>query len=115
MADWITVRGTEPGALFCHIDKAGRVVVRHLTDQAILYVLHKRAEEATVAHFSPHDMRRTFISDLLDAGADIATAQRLAGHASVQTTARYDRRGEITKRRAAEMLHVPYNRPRNPK
>ncbi len=98
------------GALFCPINKGGRLVARRMSDQAVLNIVIKRALRSGVKMFSPHDLRRSFISDLLDAGADISTVQGLAGHANVQTTARYDRRGEKARRRAAEMLHVPYNR-----
>jgi integrase len=106
---WLSVRGTEPGPLFWPADGRGRPLVnRRMSDQAVLLLLQRRAKQAHIAEFTPHDLRRTFISDLLDAGADMATVQRLAGHANVQTTARYDRRGEETKRRAAELLHVPF-------
>lgn len=106
--DWVRVRGDEEGALFCPVNRGGRMICRHLTDQSVYDVLRKRATQAAVKSFSPHDLRRTFVSDLLDAGADIATVQKLAGHAGVQTTARYDRRGEEAKRKAVGLLHVPY-------
>lgn len=113
LADWIAVRGSAPGPLFVPIDKAGRAELRQLTTQGVFVILDKRRVEAGVAPFTPHDLRRTFISDLLDAGADIVVAQKLAGHAQVETTARYDRRGEVAKRKAAALLHVPYRKREN--
>lgn len=109
VADWLAVRGDESGALFVAINKSGRITnYSHMTPKTIYKMLAKRATEAGVKSFSPHDMRRTFVSDLLDAGADITTVSKMAGHASVTTTSRYDRRPEDAKRKAASLLHVPY-------
>ena len=109
---WLGVRGQLAGSLLQPVDKAGQVDARRLTGQAVLYILRKRARQAGVPAFSPHDLRRTFVSDLLDSGAYISSVQGLAGHANVQTTARYDRRGEAAKKKAAGALHVPFIRSR---
>lgn len=110
VADWLAVRGDTPGALFIAINKSGRMTNhKHMTPKVIYNMLAKRATEAGVKSFSPHDMRRTFVSDLLDAGADITTVSKMAGHANVSTTSRYDRRPEEAKRKAASLLHVPYS------
>lgn len=110
LLDWLTVRGDGPGPLFWPIRKGGWLRPGRLTTQAIYHLLGKRAGQAGVSSLSPHDFRRSFISDLLDAGADLATVQKLAGHASPTTTVRYDRRPEAAKRKAAQLLHVPYRR-----
>jgi site-specific recombinase XerD len=104
--DWLEIRTLEAGALLCQVNKSGRVVKQRLTPQAILFILQKRCKEVGLEHFSPHDLRRTFVSDLLTAGVDIATVQNMAGHSSASITARYDRRGEERKRLAAAQLEI---------
>ena len=119
---WAMRRGPEPGAFLLPVTQRGQVVYRRspgglaaevparLSEHAVYLRLRTRAREAGVRPFSPHDFRRTFAGDLLDAGADIATVQQLLRHASVVTTAKYDRRGERAKRDAADLLHFPHAR-----
>ena len=110
LTDWLKWRGDAPGALFYPTRRGGKIEARPMTDQAVLDILRQRGGEANLASFSPHDFRRTFASNMIDAGVDIVTVQNLMGHASPVTTAHYDRRGEETKRRAANLLHTPYVR-----
>lgn len=110
LGDWLEIRGGEPGPLFLAVNKGGRLIYgRRMTPQAIYHILATRAKRAGVKFFTPHDLRRTFVSNLLDAGVDIATVAKMAGHSNIQTTVRYDRRPEEAKQRAARLLYIPYS------
>jgi site-specific recombinase XerD len=109
LMNWLEVRGREPGPLFVPAKRGG--TLRYgcgLSPQSIYYLLKARAKRAGIKPFTPHDLRRTFVSRLLGAGVDIAIVAKMAGHSNIQTTARYDRRPEEAKQRAAKLLQIPY-------
>jgi integrase/recombinase XerD len=102
---WLDLRNQIPGPLLLRV-KGGRVLPLGITPQAILKILQRLASKTEVDDFSPHDLRRTFITELISRGGDLFSVQGLAGHADVKTTARYDRRGEEAKRKTAALLDV---------
>ena len=108
--DWLLLRGDLSGPIFCPVWKSGKIRVgRGISTEAMAQMLRKRAEQAGLDKpITWHDFRRTFAGNLLEAGHDLVTVQKLMGHATPVTTSLYDRRGEETKRRAVRSLHVPY-------
>jgi integrase/recombinase XerD len=91
LSKWLPIRGNEPGALFVEVSTGEKVLTQHeelivtrfkeiagaklphkkpgqkiyrtskMTTQAIYNMLARRATEAGLRNFSPHDMRRTFV------------------------------------------------------
>ena len=109
LKDWIVLRGTDPGPMFYAINKGGRILAGHgLTTTALDFILIKRSKEAGLSDLDWHDLRRTVAGELLDAGADIVTVQKILGHSDPKTTARYDRRGPRARRKASKLISVPY-------
>jgi integrase len=104
---WIAIRGGGDGPLLFPVGRADRITQRRLTAGSVADILEHLGAVAGVEHFGPHDLRRTYASQLLGV-ADLATVQRLLGHASPATTSRsYDRRGDACRRRAVERLERP--------
>ncbi|MGY2796136.1 integrase/recombinase XerD [Ewingella americana] len=90
---WLKVSANETdSALFSRIQRNGKVVSQPLTTTGLTGILAELQQTSCIARFTPHDMRRTFITRLLEQGVDINTVRQLAGHSDISTTTRYDYR-----------------------
>lgn len=102
---WLRWRGTAPGPLLFPVDRFARIGRRRLNADTVYQALVRRRRAAGLRqHFTPHDLRRTFGSQLLDRGVELRVVQQLLRHASITTTMRYDRRQLRQLGRAAGRL-----------
>lgn len=103
---WLRIRGEEQqGFLFWHVRKDDILIRKGLAAMSIYNMLIKRQRELAMTHWTPHDMRRTMISEIIDY-SDVSIAQGLAGHSSAAMTAKYDRRPTSARREAIKHLNL---------
>ena len=93
--------------LFPHVGQDGTANGARLGPTGVWRAMQRLRILGGVKPFTPHDLRRTVATRLLDAGVDVLLVQQWLGHANPKTTKRYDRRGEAALTEAARSIILP--------
>ena len=59
LEDWLTARGSEPGALFCEVGRGDKVAIKRMSAKQVREICDRRAGEAGVQPFAPNDLAKS--------------------------------------------------------
>ncbi len=97
-----TQAGEEP---YVFLNRRGH----RLTRQMVFLVVQRAVREAGIAkRVSPHSLRHSFATELVDGGADLRAVQEMLGHASVATTEIYTHLSREALRATIATYHPHY-------
>lgn len=88
---WIgVISQSENNDLWLPFGRASQPIIgKRLGAVGVLTAVQRAAKQANLRHISPHCLRHSFATNLLQNGADIRAVQRLLGHARLTTTEIY--------------------------
>jgi len=95
------IKKEKPQGIFLFPNKRGE----KLTRQAVWKLIRKYGNKIEKTHISPHTIRHTFATHLLEGGADLRSVQILLGHEDISTTQIYT---HVDKKRLKE-VHKKYH------
>jgi site-specific recombinase XerD len=91
----------DPAAPLFVNSRGGRI-----TSRGMFFIVQKRAAAAGYdGYVTPHTLRHSFATELMNHGADIRTVQELLGHSSLSTTQVYTHTPRARRREVYEKVH----------
>ena len=103
---YLKARHDDSPALFVNHTRAVKIPTRLTARSAERQLEHFAGMAGIAKHVTPHTLRHSFATDLLQNGADLRSVQALLGHASVTTTQRYTHLTDQHLREVHEAFHA---------